>query len=947
MLQVLSEYPTRAVFLTPAYERLNDKSLSKMSTSIVNVRDAEFALIAGSWPKNTDSSESNSVDNNIKVAYDTIKGNFKLLLETHREVITSPSDNELVQLCVGISLLHSFVQANWTGPDLDFVPSDFISSSGQSYEELNHDAVVSLAYGGEPAYHLTTHPILLRWSLDIFNRRYEKCVTAPWWRLRAGIIHQYVLDEPAPFPSSIFDDLEPLMEDIRKQGDQDLMGRLSLEQGLLNHHYGNDRLSAQMFVRAAREMGLAYELTGALGKRTKFQQNDLTQLVLLAESRNRDGASPSGESTQLLVVPSVPQTLALNDDTLLEHTQFTSSSHGTTTSTSTTLPLSHLDPADQPALHPLDQCILLSLCLNIRNASPQHGLTAEEMKPYVERCISHPQNWSVHTMSLLLRSRLESSRTRTVERSVLQLQALIDQMPTSDSTIDERLRYIHDIPMPSKWQLEREVAQRYLSLGVTRSALAIFERLEMWEDVVKCYQSLELPDKGLVIVKELIEGQKEEADHVLMKAKKRTVARASLIDKARLAKLYCLLGDLEPQHGREHYMEAWSLSNHTSSRAARSLGMLYFVQGDYEEALKWLRDAARINPLLMRVWFTLGCAAVKLERWGDAREAFSKVVSIDEEDGEGWSNLASVYLKIYDQMDVTEKADNNVSTLGAQAEDDDGLAMEGHKVSPSGYLALAHGALRNGLKYSYDNWRMWNNYMLVSLQIGDTVECIRALGRIADIKAQRSQDNSAVESEIVDLDIVMRLVDLTLQEPPLDATMQASHVRLLTALVESLIPLIPPSTSSAGSIKGRTLYALHILQARLLIHQKQYSAALRAHMDAYRASLGADITPDLLDAAAADAGDEGTKEKTKVFEEAVRCVVECVEALRKLGPETEAETEVVNGTEGSPMSKKVNWSFQTRSILRNFIARMKDAEDDDALVPGWRRIRQIQGGVVE
>jgi tetratricopeptide (TPR) repeat protein len=336
-----------------------------------------------------------------------------------------------------------------------------------------------------------------------------------------------------------------------------------------------------------------------------------------------------------------PDNFPLNDDTLLEQTEFTSSKPAGSGSR-----LGHIDPSAQPPLHPLDQCIFLSLCLNVRNTSPSHGLTTEQMTPYVSRVISHPRNWSVHTMALLLRSRLESSRTRTVERSTLQLQALIDQMPTSDSTTSERLLYFHSIPMPSRWEMEKELAQRFLSLGVVKSALEIFERLEMWEDVIKCYGALDKPEKGIVIVRDLLEGRKTEAAAVISHGKSNTGHRKVIEDTAREAKLWCLLGDLEPENAADHYERAWTVSKETSGRAMRSLGGYYFARGKFPEAIVSLKLAVKINPLLTRSWFILGCACMRVEDWEWAKNAFSRCVSIDEEDGESWNNLASMYLRM-------------------------------------------------------------------------------------------------------------------------------------------------------------------------------------------------------------------------------------------------------------------------------------------------------------
>lgn len=577
---------------------------------------------------------------------------------------------ELLRLTLAVACLHAFVQVNWTGPDLDVKPLDVILfpqkiASSFTDETLDEKAVMELAYGGEPAYHLSRWPTFLRLAQLLFNCPYQRVESAPWWRLRAALVHQQILDDHVVLPDVVLSSLDPLTQKIASH--PDMAGRLLLEKGLLEHYFANERSAADYFIRAARATGLRYELTGALGKRTKFQQTDLSQLVLLAESRARGDkyeehnaiepagcSSEAGSNTQ---EPNVPETLALNDDTLLEQTTFTSSAPSTSD-----LLLSHIDPSRQPPLHPLDQCILLSLCLNIRNTSPSHGLTNEQMSPYVARVISHPRNWSVHTMALLLRSRLESSRTRTVERSTLQLQALIDQMPTVDSTTSERLLYFHSIPLPSTWEMEKELALRYLSLGVVKSALEIFERLEMWEEVVKCWQSMERKEKAIVIVRDLLEGRKSEADTVISRGKVTSTTHRQNLDIAREAKLWCLLGDLEPENAFDHYNHAWLISKETSGRAMRSLGGYHFARGEFAQAIACLRRAVTINPLLSRSWFILGCAYVRKENWEGAKEAFGRCVTIDDEDGESWNNLASVYLHMGNTPTKSNTADDRVSS---------------------------------------------------------------------------------------------------------------------------------------------------------------------------------------------------------------------------------------------------------------------------------------------
>lgn len=577
--------------------------------------------------------------------------------------LTTPED-ELDRLAIGVAALHSFIQVNWTGPDLSFVSTDVLCSNGGvplsatalvTEQELNTIAIQRLALDGEPAYHLSRCAPLLHIALQIFRLPFRHVKSSPLWNMRGSRIHREILDEPVPFPDDDLQLVERFADESVPPQDKDLLGRIRIEKGLMHHLLRQDKLAANEFVEAAKIMGLRYELTGVKGRRTKYQVYDLTQLVLLAQSRDRgdDGHAVESSSPQVdqeldgeehLSVP-VPESLSLNDETLLERTEYTSTTIATHTAEPSSL-LSHIDPNDQPPLHPLDQCVLLGLCLHVKNTSPQHGLTSEQMAPYVSRVISHPRNWSVHTMALLLRSRLEANRTRTVERSVLQLQALIDQMPTDDSTVAQRIAYFHEMALPSKWDLQRELATRLIGLGVLKSALEILEPLEMWEEVVHCYQAMEQREKGKEVVRDLLEGRKTESDVVVLRGKFAKEQVIGAMDRAREAKLWCLWGEMEPEHAEKHYLKAWEVSEQKSGRAVRSLGGFYFAREDYEKSIDALQKAVVIQPLLPRSWFLLGCALVRKERWREARDAFARCVMLDEEDAESWNNLASVYLRL-------------------------------------------------------------------------------------------------------------------------------------------------------------------------------------------------------------------------------------------------------------------------------------------------------------
>ncbi|KDR84251.1 hypothetical protein GALMADRAFT_87134 [Galerina marginata CBS 339.88] len=895
----------------------------------------EKSLLRGQWDSEIKESSSSAA---IKLAKSTVDCRFGDTLRSEKaralfqplsnnldrpfqqifDLTIKPSEDrveeELARLAIAVACLHTFVQANWTGPDLDISSLDLLSDNSEAAsswteEAIHAKAISELASGGEPAYHLAKVPAFLRLAQLLLNLSYEHIESIPWWRLRVQALQQQILDETVSVPEDYRAALEPLSSTVARE--PDLLGRMYLEIGLLEHYLSRDKTAADSFVQAARSTGLQYELTGALGRRTKFQETELSQLVLLAESRLDVSESKSGQEIDTIndqnanpaaASRNIPETLALNDDTLLEQTEFTSSKPAGLGSN-----LSHIDPSNQPPLHPLDQCILLSLCLNVRNTSPSHGLTAEQMSPYVSRVISHPRNWSIHTMALLLRSRLESSRTRTVERATLQLQALIDQMPTSDSSVSERLLYFHSTPLPSRWEMEKELAQRFLSLGVVKSALEIFERLEMWEDVVKCYGALEKPEKGVSIVRDLLEGRKEEAEAVISRGKSSSTPRRQVQDSIREAKLWCLLGDLDPANAEGHYNRAWELSNETSGRAMRSLGGYYFARAKYHEAISCLNRAVKINPLLTRSWFILGCACMRVEEWTDAKDAFARCVSIDEEDGESWNNLASMYLRIGTSKNPDASQEDEATSRSSQV-NKEGAEVKSEQIDgpteavPFENKMLAFRALKQGLRYSYENWRMWYNYMIVAMDVGELQEACRALGRIVE------QTGEKAGALAVDEDVLERLVDAVTRAPsnPEEAAAQEGAVQnpneghgLFRNLLGLFERTLLPRLSSPRIFRA---------YARLLSWQSRWEETIKAYLDAYRCSVAGSI--------------EKGETDTAKWREAVTEVEEIVDILRNFGPRVEG----------------YKWRLQARSIARTFIGRTREFEDE----PEWGRLTVLQ-----
>ncbi|KAF9100063.1 hypothetical protein BGX29_006829 [Mortierella sp. GBA35] len=583
---------------------------------------------------------------------------------------STTSSAALDVLSVGIASLYAFVQAGWTGPELGFEPVDLLPAHIKAKaQDLDKQALDRLSVGGESIYHLSPQILFLHFARILLVDHLEElkkdalvAKTAPWWAFRTLFLQQRTLEGPTGLLQeqmmALADELEAVLtkEVALEQGSleaidkKEVLTRFWIEKGLVLHWYTDDTKAYDTFQKAQSTSGFRFKVTGALGKRTKFQQFDTSQLVVVAES-SRDMAS-SRPSAYKSEAGSGPKNLEHNDDTVMEKIQFSELSE----EDRARLGDLDLDPSKAiEDLHPIDHALLLAFCLNIKNTNPAHGLTVEQMFPFVTRVLETPNNWTVYTMALLLRSRLEADKSRTVERGALQLQALVDQTRIQDetSTTRERMHHFFSVLLPSKWELEKELAEQYMALGVIRSAMDIFERLELWED--------------------------------------------------------------DP----EKYKEAWEVSGKRFARAQRSLGAYYFKREQFKEAMVCYQLALKINPLFENSWYILGCIGMQVEDFDVAVEAFTKVVSIDQSNGEAWNNIAAVHMRRNNNLD-------------------------------------AQLALRQALKEKRESWKIWSNYMYCSLDVGDFTEAIRAMGMLVELRWKTKKGDQ--DEDIVDIVILDRIV---------------------------------------------------------------------------------------------------------------------------------------------------------------------------------------------
>ena len=971
-----------------------------------------------------------------------------LLLRNKPPKLEKPSYSAIPPSCyttyfliAALASSNAFLQSNVTGPPIEFqseellLPSNILSDS-KKLDELRRDLQRGLAVDGVSVYELIPYLELFVFAKAILdclasaedgkkngnisfigNDSSDNVTAVHWTRLRLLFLQQKLLTEAVPtLQPEIFDNIKIIEQLLtRSTAAQNTLTEFTLEKAAICNHYGLATEARTCLNAATKKRSFQYKLTGILGKRTRFQQEHVSQLVVLARSsaidenagsvkakhcngHAKDDENPPHVNGRGDKEHSRPVNVDLNDDTLLDNISFHKKrpeigaieqkeengmlkEPSPIASSEFTTALKNLDPSNQPLLEPLDSVILLLYASSITNTSPSDTITREETLPFAMRVLQGgSSNWQIYSQALLLRSRIEGYSSRTTERGLLQLQALVDQIiveltspkkrsastDTSRGVLDERkgantflpesqsnstapaaerLRYIWLLSPPARWELEIELAARWTSLGGLKSALEIYERLQMWPEIALCWAGVEREDKARRVIRRQLFCK----TNVRMENNDGNQPEKSIDEDGEnyqgpprqpppvnAPRLYCILGDLD--HDPSMYEAAWTISNGRYARAQRSLGRYHFGKRNFGLAAESYQKALKVSAVSEGTWFALGCAYLELEDFEKAVETFSRAVQLNGDDAEAWSNLAAALLHL-------DRRNQNGSERSEEEESkQDNLRYR------RGNRLKALKSLKHAARLKYDNFRIWENLLTVAASTSPPsyTDIINAQTRLIEIRGP------VVGERAVDVEILEQLIgyfmhldngrkrpenddgadsnryenDFSNTTTSITSETNVHSIQRLTFVLfsEKILPLI---TSSSR---------LWNLASRFYNWRGDPKAALDASEKAWRCTINGPTTVGAGAGAsvATKAAGENINDSEDRWNEVVDATVDLVDAYESLGGMVTGTK--VNGNEEheeQPELVAKDWRFKARSALRSAMGKGKESWEG---TEGWERL---------
>eukprot|EP00759_Apiculatamorpha_spiralis_P046132 PhF_6_TR42706/c0_g1_i1/m.64507 len=494
-------------------------------------------------------------------------------------------------------LMTFFIAHNFTGPT-PIPEDDALLNKLVAFDDKERRVIIHwLEIDGEVVYPTLVHPMVLLALWTVATR--TKGIFDDLSTMRIASLYQRCMSRRS---HTLFKVSKTCIDRLTEPSTCSI--EVIVECAVLMFHFYEYSESWELLKLATKKSGLQISEAAMLGVRTRWQTFQTAQFVVTAEFDQPEGGSASTTTATTTSGPLPTEVEGEKDG----HDLYTRPRESTESG-----------PEKLANLTPAQLSILLAMSMDIERSSPVHDLTREHMEAYVQRALANEgQLYIIRAMGLLLRTRLEDKRGRTAQRSLLQVQQMVDEFPSDGGPHRQEGFFL--VLYPSIYQLKAELAGRYANENLYKSALEYYEQLQDWQNIIFCSTKLERRNSVESLARDLLEEDPNSP---------------SLLVALGLA-----------TDSKEPLLQAWEASGKTSATAARALAQYALKTDKYEEAVHYFDECLRLNPLFGGDWFVLGCSALKLQLWERAAQAFTRVCQLDPDDGFSWNNLGMVLLRL-------------------------------------------------------------------------------------------------------------------------------------------------------------------------------------------------------------------------------------------------------------------------------------------------------------
>lgn len=475
-----------------------------------------------------------------------------------------------------IDALYVFIAENFVGPSIKESLDKELLEKIQSL--LPEDYLDDINLNGEEV-HTQTQLKELIWIALKFTQKFK----APKiWIARAAMILQRCLANPTPILKEL------ALENVS-----------GIELPIAHHLFHNYRQFFDELEKYKDSIQFEFNLTGKLGKKTKFQQESKSQFIVeVLSCKSKRESENNSETGGMKSMTRYSREVALEEDANL-------------------LDRPNMDEEFTiPRLSPEEMAYLIQESRAITERNLGDEIREEKAMPILTTILQLQPQYSFATAALFDKSKLEKHEHSLQPRAALQLQSIIDDFAKTEVPLNERLENFFMLEHPPLWEVKREMGLQMMNIGAARTAAQIFIDNKMWDELSICCEIAKDADMGIEVLK----------------------------DEKPTPLVLTILGELKKD--KDLLVQAWELSRQHFSRAQRSLANLYLMEDKFEEAAEHFEIALKINPLFPQCCHSLGCCYMRLEKFEKAIYAFQDVVSQKGDDSECFSNLAICFTTI-------------------------------------------------------------------------------------------------------------------------------------------------------------------------------------------------------------------------------------------------------------------------------------------------------------